>query len=86
MVHAREQVKQMVTDGVSLRRIKSYLRRWCAWWVKSSQSWQAQELLVWFLEVCWDTTAASIATDVIRETTWTYQGYSPASLNTLLSA
>ncbi|AMQ26617.1 hypothetical protein ACJEHO_08595 [Legionella pneumophila] len=35
---AREQVKQMVTDGVSLRRIKSYLSRWCAWWVRTAQN------------------------------------------------
>lgn len=57
-----------------------------AWWVKSSQSWQAQELLVWFLDAYWDTTAARIATEVIRETTWTYLGHSPVGLNGLAKA
>ena len=47
---------------------------------------QAQELLVWFLEVFWDTTAASIAAEVIRETTWTYLGCSPTGLNALAKA
>ncbi len=24
------------------------------WWARSTQSWQYQELLEWFLNVCWD--------------------------------
>ena len=43
--NAREQVKQMVNDGFSTRRIKRYLSRWCSWWVRSSQSWQYEALL-----------------------------------------
>ena len=65
--NAREQVKHMVIDGISARRIKSYLRRWCAWWVKSSQSWQDQELLGWFLQVCRDASTAVYAAELLQE-------------------
>lgn len=51
---AREQVKQMVIDGVSLPRITSYLHRWSTWWVRTSESWDYQELLGWFFNACWD--------------------------------
>jgi len=65
--NAREQVKQMVNDGVSLHRIKSYLRRWCSWWVRSSQSWQYQELLGWFLHVCRDSKVVQITIALLQE-------------------
>jgi len=51
---AREQVKQMVIDGVSLRRISSYLYRWVTWWVRTTESWSIQELLGWFIGACWE--------------------------------
>lgn len=57
----------MVNDGVSLRRIKSYLRHWCAWWVRSSQSWQYQDLLGWFLQVCRDVSVRKIAAALLEE-------------------
>jgi hypothetical protein len=60
-------VKQMVNDGFSTRRIKSYLSRWCSWWVRSSQSWQYQELLGWFLHVCRDLKVAQIAIALFQE-------------------
>ena len=59
---AREQVKQMVLDGTSSRRIRRYLNRFCAWWVNASDTWHYQEFLQWFLEVCWDKSAAEYAT------------------------
>lgn len=65
--NAREQVKQMVNDGFSTRRIKSYLSRWCSWWVRSSQSWQYQELLGWFLQVCRDFKVVKIAITLLQE-------------------
>lgn len=37
---AREQVKHMVIDEVSPRRIRNYLHRRAAWWVKTSDAWQ----------------------------------------------
>ena len=57
---AREQVKQMVIDGVSPHRIRSYLHRWAMWWVRTTQSWQYQELIEWFLNVCWDFTPGGL--------------------------
>ena len=50
---AREQVKLMVLDGLSAQRIRNYLHRWVAWWAMTSNTWQYQELLQWFLNVCW---------------------------------
>ena len=64
---AREQVKQMVIDGLSARRIRSYLHRWALWWVRTSQSWQYQELLGWFLEVCWDIGPAAYAAGLLQQ-------------------
>ena len=58
---AREQVKQMVADGFSTQKIKRYLARWCAWWVRTVTCWTKNKLPTWFLEVCWDAKAACIA-------------------------
>lgn len=54
-------VKQMVNDGASPRRIRSYLHRWGTWWVRTSETWGYQDLLVWFLEVCRDPVPAAYA-------------------------
>jgi hypothetical protein len=59
---AREQVKYMVIDGTSSRRIRNYLHRWVMWWTTTSTTWQYQELLQRFIDVCWDSTAATYAT------------------------
>ena len=59
--NARENVKQMVSSGVSLQRIKSYLARWCDWWVQTAECWTRHELLASFLDVCWDKSAYAIA-------------------------
>lgn len=61
---AREQVKHMVIDEVSPRRIRNYLHRWAAWWVKTSDAWQYQELLQWFIDVCWNTQVTAYAHSV----------------------
>lgn len=53
---AREQVRVMVLDGLSAQRIRSYLHRWVAWWATTSNTWQYQELLQWFMDVCWHET------------------------------
>jgi hypothetical protein len=49
---AREQIRLMVLDGLSAQRIRSYLHRWVVWWAMTSETWQYQELLRWFIEVC----------------------------------
>ena len=58
---ARESVKQMVNTGVSPRRIRSYLDCWSTWWVRTSETWSKQDLLVWFIEVCRDPVPAAYA-------------------------
>ena len=50
---ARENVKQMVADGISFRKIRRYLYRWAAWWQNTSDTWEYQELLQQFIDVCW---------------------------------
>ena len=66
---AREQVKQMVIDGLSARRIRSYLHRWAMWWVRTTESWQYHELLEWFLNVCWDSNPAVYAAALLQTAT-----------------
>lgn len=58
---AREQVRLMVFDGLSAQRIRNYLHRWVAWWVMTSETWQYQELLRWFIDVCWHVPTAHYA-------------------------
>ena len=80
--HARENVKQMVIDGVSLRRIKSYLHRWCTWWVRTVTCWTKHELLVWFLDVCWNDSVKAVATillnNINQTNAWEQQRSQPA--------
>lgn len=64
---AREQVKAMVNSGLSAHRIRSYLHRWVLWWVRTSNSWSYQELLEWFLHVCWDVTPAAYAAGLLQQ-------------------
>ena len=59
--NARENVKQMVSSGVSLQRIKSYLSRWCDWWVQTAECWTRYKLLTAFLDTCWDKSVYAIA-------------------------
>ncbi|KTD57803.1 hypothetical protein Lsan_2498, partial [Legionella santicrucis] len=40
--------------GVSPRCIISYLHRWCMWWVRTAAHWLYLDLLLWFLDSCWD--------------------------------
>jgi hypothetical protein len=48
--NAREQVKCMVADEVSLPKIKSYLVRWSQWWARTSCEWSTKELIHWYLK------------------------------------
>ena len=56
----------MVADGLSAQRIKRYLHRWTLWWVRTSDSWQYEELLEWFLRVCWDEGPAAFAVTLLQ--------------------
>lgn len=44
----------MIFDGSSAQCIRSYLHRWARWWVNTSETWQYQELLQRFIDVCWE--------------------------------
>jgi hypothetical protein len=52
---------QMVIDGVSPRRITSYLHPWLTWWVRTTEIWSYQELLSCFLNVCSEPAPSAIA-------------------------
>ncbi|HAT8867946.1 TPA: hypothetical protein JBA65_07740 [Legionella pneumophila subsp. pneumophila] len=56
----------MVKDGVSPRRIISYLHRWCTWWVRTAAHWLYQDLLLWFLGSCRDEHVAVYATGLLH--------------------
>src|SRR5207247_10702838 len=60
MRKAREQVKYMVIDGTSSCRIRNYLRRWVMWWTMTSNTWEYQELLQRFIDVCWHEQTAAL--------------------------
>lgn len=63
---AREQVKQMVRNGFSAQQIKSYLCRWTVWWVSTSKTWDYNELLIWFIDACWDLNVAAQAASLLH--------------------
>lgn len=63
---AREQIKYMVIDGSSTQQIRNYLHRWVMWWAITSETWQHQELLNWFLDVCWDANIAAHAASLLQ--------------------
>lgn len=56
----------MVIDGLSAQRIRRYLHRWATWWVRTTASWQYQDLLEWFLQVCWDFNPAAYAAGLLH--------------------
>lgn len=58
---AREQVKAMVADNVSLLKIKAYLNQWSRWWQRTSSAWNYNEIANRYINSCWDPNAAKIA-------------------------
>ena len=63
---AREQVRCMVIDGLSARRIKNYLHLWARWWANASDTWIYHGILQWFVDACWDTGPAVYAAGLIK--------------------
>jgi len=47
------------------------------WWVRTSQSWRYPEILVWFLEACWDFSPAAYAAGLLQRAIKTAQDQSP---------
>lgn len=66
---AREHVKVMVKDGVSLKKIHRYLHRFVIWWVVTSNIWTYEELLGLFIQTCWDPQLARIGYGLMQ--VWT---------------
>lgn len=71
---AREQVKMMVTTGFSTRRIRSYLKKWALWWVKTAETWRYEELLHWFIQTCWQIPEAAVAEGLRQQSMITSRG------------
>ena len=64
---ARENVKQMVNSGVSLRRIRSYLHHFVIWWSKIVETWRYEKLLEWFVCTCFEIEPAAIAAGLLQK-------------------
>ncbi len=47
-------------------RIRNYLNRWVTWWTMTSTTWEHQELLQRFIDVCWHEKAAAHAVALIH--------------------
>ena len=58
---ARENVKQMVADGISFRKIRRYLHRYVLWWANTTKIWNYEEIIRWFCAACFDVTPAAYA-------------------------
>lgn len=63
---ARENIRWMVIDGLSARKIRNYFARWLRWWVRTSTTWDFKELVEQFISQCWQEVPAAIAADVLR--------------------
>ena len=64
---AREQIKCMVLDGLSTQRIRNYLQLWCAWWARTSDTWQYQEIITRFIDACYDIRIAAYAEGLLQK-------------------
>jgi hypothetical protein len=64
---AREQVKCMVIDKASPFRIRNYLQLWCAWWARTSDTWQYQEIITRFIDACYDIRIAASAEGLLQK-------------------
>jgi len=40
--------------GFSIRQIRTYLHKWAAWWVQTTEEWQEFDLLNRFISSCWN--------------------------------
>ena len=65
--HAREQVKWMINDGLSAKKIQTYLLRWARWWVRTVSTWQVLGLIQEFQERCFDNYLKKFVEALIQE-------------------
>ena len=88
---AREQMKSMVTDGVSPRQIRKYFARWIQWWNKTVDDWHTNKLIQWFCHACFDIVPAAYAAGLllrqIRESrTGIFHGHDGVLISRLVAA
>ncbi len=62
---ARENVRWMVTDGLSAQKTRNYFLKWARWWVKTVTIWDFQMLVEQFISMCWHDAPVIVATDVL---------------------
>ena len=84
---AREQIKLMVSTGLSSLRTKSYLRKWVHWWVKTaSTTWNFETIIHQFIATCWDKCLRLFAMTLLPGSTTTLSNTSEKTVQTLARA
>jgi hypothetical protein len=64
---ARMHVQQMVTIGISTKRIRRYLHHFLLWWANTTKIWNYEELITWFCEACFDICPAAMAAGLLLQ-------------------
>ena len=41
--------------------------RWVSWWVNASETWQYDELLTWFIHLCWNAQTSAHAVSLLHQ-------------------
>jgi hypothetical protein len=67
--NARVQVQAMVTAGFSIHQIRTYLQQWACWWQQTADFWKVEDLLNWFIQMCWDVVPAAVAVGLLKKLT-----------------
>ena len=83
---ARENIKWMVIDGVSLQKTRNYLHRFVLWWQRTAEDWQYDELLNWLIASCWERTPAAIAASLLHSPPTLLRNPSPSDVDSLAAA
>jgi hypothetical protein len=64
---ARMYVQQMVTIGISTKRIRRYLHHFLLWWANTTNIWNYEELIAWFCEASFDICPAVLAAGLLLQ-------------------
>jgi len=60
-------VQQMVTIGISTKRIRRYLHHFLLWWTNTTKIWNYEELITWFCEAYFDICPAAMAAGLLLQ-------------------
>jgi hypothetical protein len=60
-------VQQMVTIGLSAKRIRRYLHYFLLWWANTTKIWNYEVLITWFCEACFDISPAAMAAGLLLQ-------------------